>query len=218
MPGYILHLTAACMLLDTLPENNPLRIRTDLQNDFYIGNLLPDAVSNKTQSHFRDSRYLDRMIVWPRPEEFCRKYKVHMHEPVYFGYYFHLYIDKAFFSSYLPQVAEFLDKDGQPTELRRGVCSVRLKRTGQLITLDQYLSEEYYYGDYTKMNTWLCERYHLPEHLYTGRDPGIEEVDYSEMNRILTLLKEYRNMPAEAVQDVRVFTPERLINFLEKSV
>ena len=41
MPGYILHLTAACMLLDTLPENNPLRIRTDLQNDFYIGNLLP---------------------------------------------------------------------------------------------------------------------------------------------------------------------------------
>ena len=68
------------------------------------------------------------------------------------------------------------------------------------------------------MNTWLCERYHLPEHLYTGRDPGIEEVDYSEMNRILTLLKEYRNIPAEAVQDVRVFTPERLISFLEKSV
>ena len=153
MPGYILHLTAARMFLDTLPKSDPLRSRPDLQNDFYIGNLLPDTVNNKTASHFWDPRYLDRMVIWPRPEEFRQKYQAHMHEPVYFGYYLHLYIDKVFFSGYLPQVVEYLDENGHPAELRGDICSVRLKKTGQLIPPEQYLSEEYYYGDYTKMNT-----------------------------------------------------------------
>ena len=47
--------------MDNLPASSPLR-RPDLQNDFYIGNLLPDAVGDKTASHFRNPKYLDRMI------------------------------------------------------------------------------------------------------------------------------------------------------------
>lgn len=218
MPGYILHLTAAHMFLNTLPEGDPLRCRPDLQNDFYIGNLLPDAVGDKTASHFRNPKYLDRMIVWPRPEEFRRKYASHMNEPLYLGYYFHLYIDKVFFSEYLPLAVEFLNENGQPAELLRDVCSVRIKKNGQMITRNQYLSEEYYYGDYTKMNTWLCEQYHLPEDLYPAHDPGIEEADYSEVGKIIELLKEYRKVPAEAVRDVRVFDVERLMKFLEESM
>lgn len=141
-----------------------------------------------------------------------------MHESVYFGYYLHLHIDKVFFSGYLPQVVEYLDENGHPAELRRGICSVRLKETGQLLTPKQYLSEEYYYGDYTKMNTWLCEQYHLPENLYLAHDPGIVETDYSKVGEIIELLKEYRKVPTEAVRDVRVFDVERLMKFLEKRV
>ncbi len=99
------------------------------------------------------------MIIWPRPEEFRKKYASRINDPVYLGYHFHLYIDRVFFSDYLPKAVDFLDKDGHPAELRRDVCSVRLRKSGQIITPDQYLSEEYYYGDYTRMNTWLCERY-----------------------------------------------------------
>ena len=43
-------------------------------------------------------------------EEFRRKYASHMNEPVYLGYYFHLYIDKVFFSEYLPLAVEFLNE------------------------------------------------------------------------------------------------------------
>lgn len=217
MPGYILHLTAAHMFLNTLPEGDPLRCRPDLQNDFYIGNLLPDAVGDKTASHFRNPKYLDHMIVWPRPEEFRRKYASHMNEPVYLGYYFHLYIDKVFFSEYLPLAVEFLNENGQPAELLRDVCSVRIKKNGQMITRNQYLSEEYYYGDYTKMNTWLCERYHLPEYLNPPCDPGIKEIEYSRLSGILDSLKEYRKVPVNAVRDVMVFDVEKLMRFLEEA-
>lgn len=218
MPGYILHLTAAKMFLETLPDTDPLRRCADLQNDFYIGNLLPDAVADKTESHFRDPRYLDRMIVWPRPEEFRRKYPDHMHEPVYRGYYFHLYIDKVFFSEYLPAAVEFLDKDGQETELRKEVQSVRLKKNGQMISLDQYLSEDYYYGDYTKMSSWLYEQYHLPEELYVSRCPEIEETDFSRMSGILKVIKDYRKVSVESAQSLKVFDRKKLTEFLQKAV
>ena len=218
MPGYILHLTTAHMFMDMLSESNPLHTQPDLQNDFYIGNLLPDSVRDKHASHFRDTKYLDRMVIWPRPEEFCRKYQEHMEDVVYFGYYFHLYIDRRFFSDYLPRVVEFLDDRGEPTELRQDVHSVLLKKSGKHVTLDQYLSEEYYYGDYTKMNTWLCERYDLPDQLHVCRDPGIEEADFSHMDQILDELKSYRKVSVEAVHDIKVFDVADLLDFLEQAV
>ena len=95
---------------------------------------------------------------------------------------------------------EFLNENGQPAELLRDVCSVRIKKNGQMITRNQYLSEEYYYGDYTKMNTWLCERYHLPEYLNPPCDPGIKEIEYSRLSGILDSLKEYRKVPVNAVR------------------
>ena len=216
MPGYILHLTAARMFLDMQKDDAPIRCLPDRKNDFYIGNLLPDAVTDKTASHFRDPKYLDRMVIWPKPDRFRQKYNDRMEDAAYLGYYFHLYIDYRFFSEYLPDAVEFLDSRGKPTELRREVCSVRLKRSGERITLAEYLSEQYYYGDYTRMNTWLCQRYHLPEKLNVTRDPRIEETDYHGLDKVLKQLKDFRKVPAEAVRDVRVFDVEKLTAFLER--
>ena len=52
MPGYILHLTSARMFLDRLPAESPYRSDPQMRNDFYIGSLLPDAVSPKTHPTF----------------------------------------------------------------------------------------------------------------------------------------------------------------------
>lgn len=91
---------------------------------------------------------------------------------------------------------------------------MRLKKTGESLPLEKYLSEEYYYGDYTRMNTWLCEKFHLPEELSADRDPKIEEADFSGIDKVLLDLKEYRNVPAKAVEDLRVFDLKELLEFL----
>lgn len=218
MPGYILHLTAAKMFIKRLPPTDPLRSFPKLQNNFYIGNLLPDTVADKTKSHFRDPRFLDRMVVWPRPEEFRKKYAEHMQNPSYFGYYFHLCIDRIFFSEYLPTVAEFLDKNGLETGIMKEVRSVRLKKDGQLIPLEQYLSEDYYYGDYTRMSSWLYEQYRLPDRLYLNGCPQIEEIREPEIRKVFKQLEEYRRVPADAVRDLKVFDAGKLMAFLENSV
>ena len=67
------------------------------------------------------------------------------------------------------------------------------------------------------MNTWLCEKFHLPEELSADRDPKIEEADFSGIHKILLDLKEYRNVPAKAVEDLRVFDLKGLLEFLERT-
>lgn len=217
MPGYILHLTAARMYLDHLPPVDPLCCDPKQQNDFFAGNLLPDSVQEKSRSHFRDPAYRDRMIEWPHPEQFQRKYRDFASDASCRGYWFHLYIDQRFFRDYIPRVAEFFDENGAVTDRRDETAYVLVKKSGERIPLARYLSEEYYYGDYTRLNTWLAERYHLPDELNPPENPGIEEVDYRDLGRVLEELRGYRGVPAEAAEQLKVFDREDLLKFLEKA-
>lgn len=217
MPGYILHLTAARMYLDYLPSEDSLCCDLKQQNDFFAGNLLPDSVREKSRSHFRDPAYRDRMIEWPHPERFRRKYCDLMSDAGCRGYWFHLYIDQRFFRDYIPRVAEFLDESGAVTDRRDETAYVLVKKRGERITLSRYLSEEYYYGDYTRMNTWLAEKYHLPDTLETPENPGIAEVDYRDLEKVLEELRGYWGVPAEAADRLKVFDREDLLEFLESA-
>lgn len=205
------------MFLDRLPDSVPLSKDPKMRNDFFIGNLLPDAGNDKTVTHFYDPAYLDRMIVWPRPEKFLEKYKDRMNDPICLGYYYHLYIDKRFLKEYLPGVVQYYDASGNETEVKEEVRYVEIRKSGQRIEKERYLSEEFYYGDYTKMNTWLCERYHLPVSLKAERDPGISEIDFAGIYNVLRQLAEYRRGLADAVKDLKVFDVETLTEFLEKA-
>lgn len=218
MPGYVLHLVAARMFLDWLPVDHPFCKNKGLRNDFYIGNLLPDTVRDKSHSHFRDPMFRDRMMEWPHPKEFARKYREHMGEAVYQGVWLHLYVDKRFFRDYIPRVVAFYDSGGRITDKRDEIARVFLKKRCESITVDRYLSEDYYYGDYTKMNGWLWEKFHLPEDLKPGVDPGICEADYSAVGRILEDLKEYRRASADGVKELKVFDARELVEFLEHVV
>lgn len=217
MPGYILHLAAARMYLDHLPSEDPLSFDPIQQNDFFAGNLLPDSVRDKSRSHFRDPAYRDRMIEWPHPDWFRQKYRNLMRDAGCRGYWFHLYIDRRFFRDYIPRVAEFLDESGTVTDRRDETAYVLVKKSGERVPLSRYLSEEYYYGDYTRMNTWLAEKYHLPKTLETPENPGIEEVDYRDLKEVLEELRGYWGVPEEAALRLKVFDREDLLEFLEKA-
>ncbi len=215
MPGYILHLTAARMYLDIQPSESRIRKDAGWQNDFFIGNLLPDTVKRKDRSHFRDPAYCDRMMEWPHPDLFIRKYANRMKEAVYQGYYFHLCIDRYFFRDYIPKVAVFYNEMGTGTERKDEIREVLLKKSGERIDVKRYLSEEYYYGDYTKMNTWLCRHYNIPDDLRPGMDPGIEEADYGRIRQILKELEQYKEVDENAVKDLKVFDLKEMLAFLQ---
>ena len=107
MPGFILHLTSAKMLLNQLPDHPHFPYMIASENDFMTGSLLPDATANKNRTHFRNLLYADKMMLWPDLKRFLSSYQNQLANDLYLGYYFHLYIDKSFFKDYIPQIVSF---------------------------------------------------------------------------------------------------------------
>ena len=206
MPGYILHLTAAQMFLKTQKGQEFFKTKQD-KNDFLIGNLLPDTTKIKARSQY------------PETSWFIKKYKHLLSNSSVVGYLFHLYIDRKFFKEYMPRIVEFRNAQDEREERRDMVKDVLLKRTGQRLSKQDFFSEKYYYGDYTKMNMYLVNRYQIPTTLDPNiSNPGIKEVDYEDVKQVLKELKTYMKVPEDTVKNVRVFDVEDLLFFLENAV
>ena len=217
MPGFILHLTAAQMLLEMLPKQCVLSREKKEQNDFLAGTLLPDAPKDKRISHFRNSNCFGKILEYPDLELFLEKYHSMIQNSLCMGYYFHLYVDQRFFQEYLPKVVTYLDKDGRPSMEKKDVVQVKIRKNGKMPGIMEFCSEDYYYGDYTKMNTYLVKRYHIPMELNTHLvNPGIDEVDVGDLSMILEKLRGYLDVPEEQVHEVNVFDVEDLLEFLRK--
>lgn len=218
MPGYILHLTSACMALEMMPKSSILRQNERERNGFLVGNFAPDAVTDKKESHFRSPGRKGAMIEYPEVSDFRRKYRNLLGESSCLGYDFHLYIDRRFFRDYLPLVVQFQDAAGHNEIMMEKVRRVLLKRTGQIVPRDEFFSEAYYYGDFTKMNSYLIERFHLPMHLDTQiQNPGIQEVDYSNIDLVMDQLRQFCSVPTEAAGNLKVFDIEELLAFLREA-
>lgn len=218
MPGYILHLTSACMALEMMPKSSILCRSEKERNAFLVGNFAPDAVTDKKESHFRSTSRKGAMIEYPEVSDFRRKYRDLLGESSCLGYDFHLYIDRRFFQDYLPLVVQFQDMAGHSESMMEKVVKVLLKRTGEIVPRDEFFSESYYYGDFTKMNSYLIERFHLPMHLDTQiKNPGILEVDYSNIDLVMEQLRKFCSIPTEAAGDLKVFDIEDLLSFLREA-
>ena len=130
------------------------------------------------------------------------------------GYYFHLYIDRKFFKDFIPQVVEFYDKNGQITDIRDEVATVYIQKSQTSIPFSKYLTEEYYYGDYTRMNTYLVNQYKIPLDL----NPEVSEICYKDVQEVLLQLHGFLAVSPEAVRELKVFSLEKLLLALEEYV
>ena len=191
------------MFLKTQKGQEFLKTKQD-KNDFLIGNLLPDATQQKESSHFRDPLYREKMMVFPDLTRFTAKYRSLLPDSSALGYYFHLYIDRKFFKDFIPQIVEFYNADGEITDMRDEIATVYIKN---------------YYGDYTRMNTYLVNRYCIPLDLNPNvTNPGITEIQYENVQQVLDLLHHFLSVPPEAAQDLKVFPLEELLAALEQYV
>ena len=212
MPGFILHMTASQMLFD--------KYNIIDRNAFETGNLIPDSVSDKTWSHFRNPRRQEKLMVYPDLDLFLAKYEHLLTDSSCLGYYFHLFIDRVYAKDYIPQIVTFYDKNGQEASNRADITHAFIKRTKELVPIKTFFSDEYYYGDFTKLNTYLINRFHLTTdfNFADADNPGIEEVNYDDIAFIQEQLAGYLDVPENAVNELRVFDAEHLLSFLEKSV
>ena len=209
MPGYILHLTAGKILSNKTSKELS-------ENNFLLGNLLPDVERNKIISHFQDPRNNSKILRYPDLDRFIKKYRNLLEESSVYGYYYHLYIDRKFYKEYLPKLITYFDAYGNITDERENVEWVYIKRTGEKIPFVQFYSDQYYYGDFTKLNNYLIENYALPMDLKPDSiNPVITEINYSDINKVIRELNSYLFMPISAINDLNFFEINDLLSFLQ---
>lgn len=210
MPGYILHLTAAKIVTETCAKLK------GFEEAFWLGSLMPDTVKEKSGSHFRNPMYHGNMIEYPDLPLFLKKYAHLMEDISCQGYCFHLFTDYKYFNEYLPSIMELQNADGEPVQKRNDVVWVYHRRTGQKILRDDFFSDQYLYGDYTKLNRYLVERYQLPLRLSMRVDnPGIEEVRYQDVSKVFDQLEEFMDLSESQVVGLNVLELDNVITFLE---
>lgn len=210
MPGYILHLTAAKIVTETCAKLK------GFEEAFWLGSLMPDTVKEKSGSHFRNPMYHGNMIEYPDLPLFLKKYAHLMEDISCQGYCFHLFTDYKYFHEYLPSIMELQNADEEPVQKRNDVVWVYHRRTGQKILRDDFFSDQYLYGDYTKLNRYLVERYQLPLRLSMRVDnPGIEEVRYQDVSKVFDQLEEFMDLSESQVVGLNVLELDNVITFLE---
>ena len=211
MPGFILHILSAEILFKKY--NLPID-----RDAFEIGNLIPDSVSDKTYSHFRHPHRQEKLMVYPDLNLFLDKYKPLLTDSSCLGYYYHLYVDRIYAREYIPQIVSFYDTNGSIASNRKDITHALIRRTGELVPIQTFFSDEYYYGDFTKLNTYLINRFQLSTDLKCEvSNPGIKEVAYQNIIKIKEQLQGYLDVPEESVNTLKVFETEDLIQFLENT-
>ena len=118
---------------------------------------------------------------------------------------------------FIPEIVDFYDESGQITDIKEEIATVYIRNFQTYIPFEKYLTEEYYYGDYTKMNTYLVNRYQIPLDLNPQIiNPGINEIQYGNVQQVLDSLHGYLSVTVDAVNDLKVFPLDKLLASLEQ--
>lgn len=223
MPGYVIHMTEAKMILDILRKDSRIEIKMESQwqREFLYGSLLPDAGGKlqKQTSHFWNDSEIGKIIMTPDLNTFLIKYTNALRKhPLCGGYFAHLHLDRGFWKFYMKECIEFLDAAGKSTEYMKDLKSVFIKETKKRIFPEDFFSENYLYGDYTSLNKILVQKYDLEIPVYREyHNCEIEEADNKDMRRLLENLKKYMANSTVYVRKCNVLSLSTFELFLKKT-
>lgn len=216
MPGYVMHLAEAGQILDRLRQH--ITVSYDWEQQFFTGTLLPDTrlKDEKRFSHFWNSEQLELLALAPDLSLFLKKYRERLKEPVVLGYLAHLHLDNCYVRNYWPTVIAFCGEQGEPEVQKDMITDVEMKHLHKKVPVKKFFSPEYYYGEYTKLNGYFIDKYHLavPE---WERISGfsMDEVKLQDMGRVcreLAGLLDISHVGDE--KDIQIFDLECLEEFL----
>lgn len=217
MPGYMLHLAEATIIIKEW-EKRGFHPDKEWVNQFMLGCLLPDTKlrMEKITSHFWDPATVNRQAIPPDLDRFLEKYGDYMDQPLMKGYYAHLHLDRQYVTKFWKKHFRFYNAEGEEVALKKDVHTVKILRNGELVPAATFFSADYYYGDYTRMNSWILDHYGFESPKYVeGLACPVEEVNYDDVKNILRELEHLRETVKRGTEkNLKVFTLEDMDAFI----
>ncbi len=216
MPGYVIHLATAKKITEFLGIEDDNCI-----NQFMIGNIIPDVVDRrkKKESHFWSDETYRLFVRKPDVKTFLQKYKRYIDNPFVAGYYAHIYMDAVFIDEYWQKKFSFYDKDMHKATLYDDVAYVLLEETGKIYNREQFFSDDMYYGDYDRMNTYIINRYNIKRPVLSAFPTIIEEIDCKTAKPALEKMIRVINPKEkdEGIPKLSVFKLDDIEELIEKT-
>lgn len=216
MPGYVIHLATAKKITELLDIDDD-----DCINRFMIGNIIPDVVdrNKKKESHFWSDETYRLFVRKPDVEAFLKKYKNYISNPFVAGYYAHIYMDAVFIDEYWQKKFSFYDKNMQSASLYDDVAYVSLKDRNKIYKREQFFSNDMYYGDYDRMNTYIINRYRINRPVLSELPEIIEEIDCKTAKPALEKMLSIINIEEKdiSIPKLSVFKLDDIEELIEKT-
>lgn len=216
MPGYIIHLVEAEIVIEKLLKcDRREEYPEEWQQKFRWGCLIPDAApkenGKRSEVHFREQTQMTKPEVkLPDIEKFVKRkrkslYKIEKN-PELFGYYAHLYLDRLFFDVYLRSRLEMFDSRGLPTRSFEKAVEFRVVGTDRKIESEELLKD--LYDDYTKLNRYLSNKYSIsiPDtvsgKVCRFKQRKVKELNGLAIDDVLEKLSEFWKKEEEETQEI----------------
>lgn len=223
MPGYVIHLVEAELIIRIL-QNKERRYSEKWKERFRWGSLIPDADKGvKANTHFWSIDTKINLKKIPNISNFKKKYSKELvnreKNPILFGYYAHLYLDRAFSVDYLKNNVELYDSAGNLVETLSEASTVKVRnKNGRTITADEF--REVLHDDYTKLNKYFEYKYNIEMPKQRIRC-FVEELQRLSLQHIIEKYVKYKNEPVgddelsildkNALEEFLIMTAEKII-------
>jgi len=239
MASFIIHDIAGEEFIKALNDKLGISLSKEQINKFLLGNLIPDSIENnsinniqkdKHKSHFRATDDFNLCIQSPVLDIFLKKYKhLFPKDLSVLGYFFHLFTDYEFFSNLFPKTFICLDSSNKPTIYNNEVSLIKVLKNNKEYAVTDFFnpkSPTSIYKDYTKINTLILNKYHplfdlnsLKSSINTFINPGIEEVNYNNIEEVLDKTASFINESYNLKdQSLIIFDSDMIINFIPNVV
>ena len=170
MPGYMMHLCEAAYIENIILNSDKGDVDTvisralisvfnspDSTNEFLLGTVLPDAVSDKSLTHFRPPWQDNLITKYPNMHYLTERHNPDHLTAADLGILAHLYMDSIYVEEFWPRYFQFEDSSGKPTCVSNNIDHVKMTAISRqsdetIIPIRDFFSDRYFYGDYNITN------------------------------------------------------------------
>lgn len=224
MPGYMMHLAEGQIILDKLNQTkNNLHIS---KNDFLLGCMLPDAVTDKELTHFRPANQKKQITKYPDMPYVLNTHLKHPLSSCDFGILAHLHMDAIYVTDFWPKYFTFLDTDESYTNITSDIDHVWIQTIGQHVPFKQFFTDTWFYGEYDILNPYIKSVIHIsiPEITTLPKDIHIYDYDCIDRGLLETMLAKLSeeintvdHFSSNLESKSNIFPKEDILNFLDET-
>lgn len=227
MPGYIMHLCEGQYILNNIDMRGG-------ENDFLLGCVMPDAVSDKNKTHFRPAWQSSHITKYPDIGHILELYPITRMTFADLGILAHLIMDARYVTDFWPRFFQFENEAGMAVTREADISCVRLtgesmQPAGTGISLHEFFSNDFFYGDYDRTGHRFQHDFHtVPPAVYRP-ELTISECSDISLSRLEADLKRFvcghylpdmpvtRVFPYDSLRDFVIQTAEDFISLLKRS-